>query len=134
MKQKFIYLSLILFGITFLSCDSTVNNSITFQNLASNNVYVNFKGQRVDVPNGATVKLTAIDRGEYEYETIYELPIGATGSQTEGELAGTFTIKAGTKILVIYSSVFIDEVYTIYASVTTSDDLSIEEIINPIGQ
>lgn len=134
MKQKFIYLSLILFGITFLSCDSTVNNSITFQNLASNNVYVNFKGQKIDVSNGTKVKLTDIDRGEYEYDTIYELPVGATKSQSEGDLSGTFTIKAGTKILVIYTSVFIDSSYTIYASVTTSDDQSIEEIINPIGQ
>jgi len=133
MKQRFIFLSLILLAITFMSCDSKIENSITFQNLASNDVYVNFRGQSIHVPNGATVKLTEIDRGEYEYETIYELPVGATESQTEGELSGTFTIKVATKILVIYSSVYNEGTYTIYASVTTSDDQSITEIINPIG-
>jgi hypothetical protein len=133
MKQRFIYLSFVLLTIILVSCDSKIDNSIAFQNLASNDVYVNFRGQRVDVPNGATVKLTEIDRGVYEYETIYEIPAGATSGTSEGDMAGTFNIKAGTKILIVYTSTFIDNNYTIFASATTSDDQSITEIVNPIG-
>ena len=133
MKQTFIYFSLILLSITLLSCSDGVDNSITFQNLASNDVFVNFRGSKIDVPNGSTIILKEIDKGEYEYETNYESPVGTTSSSAEGETSGTFVIDAGTNILVIYSSTFIEGTYIIYASVTTSDDQTPGEDPNPIG-
>ena len=134
MKQIFLYLSFLLISLTLVSCDVASENSITFQNIASNGVYVNFRAQRIDVPAGSTVELTKIDRGEYTYETVYEVPTSATSSEASENLSGTLTIKAGTKILIIYSSV-LDEsnVYYIYASISSSDDLSANEIVNPIG-
>lgn len=129
MNTKIIFSFLILLSVGFLSCSDTVDNSITFQNMASNNVYVNFRGSRVEVPNGSTVTLKEIDKGEFEYETIYEIPAGTTGSSVEGEGAGTIIMDAGIKVLVLYTSTFIEGEYTLYVSVTTSAD----QTVDPIG-
>jgi hypothetical protein len=128
MKQKLTFLSIILLSVVMLSCSEGVDNSISFQNLASNAVFVNFKGSKVDVPSQATVVLKDIDRGEFEYETIYEIPAGTTSSTVEGEGAGTITMDAGVDVLVIYTSTFIDGSYTLYVSVTTSEDLTIDPV------
>jgi len=129
MNTKIIFSFLILLSVGFLSCSDTVDNSITFQNMASNNVYVNFRGSRVEVPNGSTITLNEIDKGEFEYETIYEIPAGTTGSSVEGEGAGTIIMDAGIKVLVLYTSTFIEGEYTLYVSVTTSAD----QTVDPIG-
>ena len=128
MKPKLTFLSIILLSVVMLSCSEGVDNSISFQNLASNAVFVNFKGSKVDVPSQATVVLKDIDRGEFEYETIYEIPAGTTSSTVEGEGAGTITMDAGVDVLVIYTSTFIDGSYTLYVSVTTSEDLTIDPV------
>lgn len=132
MKQIFIYFSLILLSVTMLNCSDSVDNGVTFQNLAAADVIVNFRASLVDVPSGETVELTEVFKGEYEYETIYEIPSGVNTASADGEMSGTFKIKAGTKILVVYTSTFSDSGYTIYASVTSSDDINDVET-NPIG-
>ena len=117
-----------------VSCTLPEENSITFENIASNGVYVNFRGEKIDVPAGSTVKITKIDKGEYTYETTYEVPSNASSSEASDALSGTLTISAGTKILIIYSSIFDESnVYYIYASVSSSDSQTANEIINPIG-
>ncbi|MGB5289731.1 MAG: hypothetical protein WBQ32_01330 [Ignavibacteriaceae bacterium] len=133
MNTKIIFFFLIVLSVGFLSCSDTVDNSITFQNLASNDVFVNFRGSRVEVPNGSTVILKEIDKGEFEYETIYEIPAGTTGSSVEGEGAGTIVMDAGIKVLVVYTSTFIAGEYILYVSVTTSADQTTEADPNPIG-
>jgi len=133
MKRIFLFLSSLLLSFAFISCDTKIDNGITFENLASNDVHVNFRGQRIDVTAGSTVQITAIDKGEFTYETVYDIPAGATSSNASATLSGTFVIKAGTKILVIYSSTLQEGVYYISASVTSSDDQSETEIIDPIG-
>ena len=133
MNTRILISLVIVLSIGFFSCSDTVDNSITFQNLASKDVYVNFRGSRVEVPNGSTVTLKEIDRGEFEYETIYEIPAGTTGSSVEGEGAGTIIMDAGIKVLVIYTSTFIEGEYTLYVSVTTSADQTVEVDPNPIG-
>lgn len=105
-------------------CASNVGNKITFQNVASNKVYINFRASVIEVNPGATTVLTELPKGTYAYETTYEVPAGATSYRAEGAVSGEFTLKAGTKILVIYSSSFSDGVYILGASVSTSDDLS----------
>lgn len=133
MKTKLIlFPSVFLLAILYFSCSSSVDNLIEFQNIASNDVYVNFRANLIQVKSGDTVKLSEIPKGTYDYDTIYEIPAGATTSGTQGETAGEFVIKAGTKILVVYSSTFIEGNYTLYASVTTSEDLE-DTDPNPIG-
>lgn len=133
MNTKVIFSLLIFLSISFLSCSDSVNNSITFQNLASNDVYVNFRGSKVDVPSGSTVTLKDIDKGEFQYDTIYEIPDGATSSSVEGEGTGTIIMDAGTKVLVLYTSTFIESAYTLFISVTTSEDQTEGILPNPIG-
>lgn len=135
MKHKVVYIALVLISIGLLSCSDGPINSITIRNMAAGDVYLSFRGDQVYVPTGETVELQDIDKGEYEYETVFSIPAGATNFSSEGEMTGTLILQAGTEILIIYSSVFDEEGgYTIYASVTTSDDLSEEGILpNPIN-
>lgn len=133
MKQKTFYLLLVILSVSLLSCSDGPINKITFQNLADGDVYLNFRASRIDVPSGATVELQEIDKGEYEYETIFSIPFGATDFDSDGEMSGTFNLRAGTKILVIYTSVFDEGTYSIYASVTSSDDINWDDEKNPIG-
>ena len=134
MKQKAIYFALLILSIGLLSCSDDPINTITIENWASNDVSVNFKGSLTDVPAGTTVQLTDILQGEYEYETIYVIPSGATSFDASESCAGTLALNAGTKILIIYTSVFIDNNYSIAASITTSNNLSEGGILpNPIG-
>jgi hypothetical protein len=135
MKQKAIYFALLILSVSLLSCSDDPINTITIQNWASNDVSVNFKGSLTDVPAGATVQLTDILQGEYEYETIYEIPGDATSFEASESCAGTLILNAGTKILVIYTSVFTGGTYSLSASITTSDNLAEDFILpNPIDQ
>ena len=132
MKQRTFYLLLAILSISLLSCSEGPINKITFQNLAAGDVYVNFKGSQIEVPSQTSVVLEDIDKGEYEYETVFSIPYGTTSFSSEGDISGTFIFRAGTKILVMYTSVLTDGAYTIYASVTVSDDINWDDGINPI--
>lgn len=136
MKHILTSFFLVMLLFTLLSCSDGPINTIRIENRASNDLSINFKGSLTDVPAGATVELTDIMRGEYEYETIFEIPGGATSFEASESCAGTLLLNAGTKILIIYTSVFDGSLYSISASITTSDNLSEdwwENIINPIN-
>ena len=135
MRQKAIYFFLIVISVGLLSCTDDPVNTLTIENWASNDVSINFKGSLTDVPSGATIQLTNFLQGEYEYETIYTIPNSATSYSASESCAGTLVIGGGTKILIIYTSVFLDGNYSISASITSSDNLSENWILpNPIGQ
>ena len=86
----------------------------------------------IHVRSGETVQLKELPKGTFEYETIYEVPSGASGSEAQGEAAGELEIRAGTKVLIVYTSTFIDNNYVLFTSVTSSDDKNVEDP-NPIG-
>ena len=133
MKYGLISFLLIILSLTLISCSDGPINKITLQNIAEGDVYLNFRGTQTLVSSGSTIELQDIDKGEYEYETVYEVPSGATSFSAEGEMSGTLILTAGTKILVIYSSVFNEGSYSIFASVTSSDDLTEGILPDPIG-
>jgi len=133
MKQKIFYLLLVISSVSLLSCSDVPINKITFQNLAAGDVLVNFKGSQIEVPSQSTAVLQDIDKGEYEYETIFSIPYGATEFGSEGDISGTFILRAGTKIIVTYTSVLKEGKYTIYATVTNSNDLTEGILPDPIG-
>ncbi len=54
-------------------------------------------------------------------------------SEAEGDVAGDLNIKAGTKILIVYSSIIVDGVYKLSATKTSSDDLDDTGDPNPVG-
>ena len=133
MKHIFISISLTILLLMLVSCSDDPINSITFENTADGDIAVVFRGESIDVPSGQVVVIEDVDRGEFEYETFYSLPSGATSGAAEGEMAGTFMLRAGTKILVHYKSVLAEGAYTIFASVTSSEDVNYEGEIDPIG-
>jgi hypothetical protein len=132
MKKLSILILVFVSLLLFTNCSSTVENSLKLQNLASNDVFLNFRASLIQVRSGETVELKELPRGTFDYETIYEIPSGATSSTSEGEAAGELVIDAGTKILIVYTSTFIENNYTLFTSVTSSDDLTVEDP-NPIG-
>jgi len=122
-----------LCAITFISCSTTVNNGITIKNLASEDIHLNFRAELITVKAGGEVTLSSLPKGLYEYNTTYEIPAGIISSQAEEGVSGQLTLKAGTKILIIYSSAIIEDVYILSATLTSSDDLSDEGDPNPVG-
>ena len=133
MKHKFIYIVLIILSVGLLSCSDDPINTITITNNAAYDVQLNFKGTLTDIPSGETVQLTEILQGEYEYETIFQVPANAEYDASDS-CAGTLVLNAGTKILIIYVSVFDGTTYSLSASITSSDNLSEGGILgNPIG-
>ncbi len=134
MKQKLLLLSLVLLSVSFLSCSEGPINKISLQNRAAGDVSLIFRGETVNIPAGSIVDLEDIQAGEYEYSTIYNIPAGATSFSAEGEMSGTFKLRAGTKVIVMYTSTQDEEgSYTIYATVVYSDNINWDDKGNPIS-
>jgi len=121
MKKNLAILFISLF--TFWGCSSESETSLSLKNLAAGTIYLNFRGEVATVPAGRTVVLSDLPKGTYAYVTTYAVPAGATTSIAIGELEGEIIVKAGSKILILYSSTFSEDTYTIYASKTSNDDL-----------
>lgn len=115
---------------TFLGCSSDSDTSLSLKNLAAGSIYLNFRGEITTVPAGQTVILSNLPKGSYEYVTTYSIPANASSSTAVGDLTGEIKIKAGTKVLILYSSSFAESKYTIYATKTSNDNL--DDTGNPI--
>ena len=134
MKKILTIITFLAISMSFLSgCSDTVGTKITFQNFASNKVFINFRASLIAVDAGKSVDITDTPKGKYAYATTYELPPGTNSSSAEGDVSGDIELTAGTRVLIVYSSTFIDGVYKISATKTTSDDLSGGGDIDPIG-
>ncbi len=134
MKKILAIITFLAISMSFLSgCSDTVGNKITFQNFASNKVFINFRASLITVDAGKSVDITEIPKGKFSYATTYEVPPGTLSSTAEGDVAGEIELSAGTKVLIVYSSTFAQGVYTIGATKTTSDDLLGGGDIDPIG-
>jgi hypothetical protein len=134
MKHKAIYFVILILSVGLFSCNDDPASKITITNSASNDVALNFRGTLTEIPAGTSVELTNVLQGEYEYETIFELPAGATSAETSESCAGTFIIGPGTRILVVYISILDGSIYKLSASITSSNNLDEEGLLpNPIG-
>lgn len=123
--KKFILSILCLIAVFSLnSCSKSVNNSLTFQNQSEGDIYINFRGGIITVPAGQTSSIKEIPQGKYGYATTFTVPAGASSSSSQGDISGTFTVNAGTKILLFYTSTLNNGAYTLYVTVSNSDDLS----------
>lgn len=124
-KQIVILLSLVIFSvISFTSCEPFIENKITARNLAAAEVKLNIRGQLYSIPAGETLILNDFKKGSFEYETIYSVPAGATQFSAEGDVSGELVLNAGTEVLIVYTSTLIDESYTVYGSMTSTDDIN----------
>jgi len=110
-----------------------VGTKITLQNFASNKIFVNFRASLITVEAGKSVDITDTPKGTYAYQTTFQIPPGATSSSAEGDISGEIELFAGTRVLIVYGSTFVDGVYIINATKTTSDDLSGGGGIDPVG-
>ncbi|RKY93973.1 MAG: hypothetical protein DRQ01_03465 [Ignavibacteriae bacterium] len=122
-----------LCAITFISCSTSVNNGITFKNLASGDIHVNFRATLTTVKAGETVTLSNLPKGLFDYNTTYEVVPSNLPSEADGDVSGQLDIKAGTQILIVYSSIVTEGVYKLSASKTSSDDLNDTGNPNPVG-
>ncbi|MDT3695350.1 MAG: hypothetical protein ROY99_03090 [Ignavibacterium sp.] len=124
-KQIVTLLSVIVISVISLTgCEPFLVNKIIARNLAAAEVKLNIRGQIYSVPSGETLILNDFKKGSFEYETIYSVPAGATEFAAEGEVAGEIVLNAGTEVLIVYTSTLVEEKYTLYGSMTSSDDVN----------
>jgi hypothetical protein len=115
---------LFLFAFIFTSCETNLENKFTFQNYSAGKVLINFRGSLHAVNAGALYTINKVPKGTYSYSTTYEVPFGTSTTSAQGTLDGTVEFKVSTRILIVYSSTFYDSAYTIYATMSSTDDLA----------
>lgn len=124
-KQIIILLSMVILSvISFTSCEPFIENKITARNLAAAEVRLNIRGQIHLIPAGETLVLNDFKKGSFEYETIYSVPAGATEFTAEGDVSGEIILNAGTEVLIVYTSTLVEGSYTVYGSMTSTDDIN----------
>jgi hypothetical protein len=107
-----------------MGCSNSINNSVTFKNISDGDIYINFRGSIITVAAGQTTVVSNIAKGQYNYSTTYSVPATASSSGAQGNVTGTLTLKAGTKILFLYSSTLFNGAYTLFVTISNSDDQS----------
>ena len=122
---SFILLGGLVLGSLLVSgCSASVNNRITFNNSSDTELNINFRGGVINVAAGKTSVISEIPKGSYDYATTFSSPSGVTNAATTGDVNGQVDIKAGTKVLIYYTSTLKNGVYTLTATKTSSDDLN----------
>ncbi len=131
-KRNYLFLVFFVFGlISFGGCSSTSNNSVTFTNYTQGDLYINFRGSLINVPAGQNSVIKEIPKGTYNYATTFSVPAGTTSSSSQGNLNGTIKVQAGTKILFLYSSTFSNGAYTVFVTMSNSDDQNATTLTAP---
>ena len=115
--------SAFLFTLMLVGCSAKLQNSITFNNMSASDLYINFRGSTISVPSGKVVSIKEIPHGTFTYATTYSIPPEMTGT-ANGDVSGSVTINASTRIQVIFSSAVVGTSYTLYATISNSDDQS----------
>ncbi len=132
-KIKFVLPILIVFSVILSGCESSLDNTFSIKNNALEQVQISFRGNLYTVAanSTSTFVIKDIPKGTFAFSTIYRLPADAQTSQAQGDVTGEVTFKQATKVLLVYSSTFIDNSYILFGTLTSSDDLSGDE--NPVG-
>jgi len=130
-KQIVLGAVLFLFALTLTSCTSDLKNRFKFENHSLGKVFINFRGDLYSVDAGATFSITDIPKGTYTYSTTYQLPAGTTTSAAEGDVTGNVVFETSTRVLIIYSSTFNEGAYTIYATISSSDNQAVDTGTTP---
>ncbi|MEO8233193.1 MAG: hypothetical protein ABI638_12995 [Ignavibacteriota bacterium] len=123
-KQLVVIFTLVAIGLITFSCEPFIENKITAKNLAAAGVVLNLRGQDYNIPSGETLVLNDFKKGSFAYSTVYQIPLGVTNSSTSGDVVGQMNLLAGTEVLLVYTSVVDSAQYTLYGSLTTSDDIN----------
>ncbi len=110
--------------ITLNSCEPFIQNKIVTKNQAAAGVILNLRGQSYKISAGETLVLSDFKKGTFDYSTTYEIPAGITSSSVTGDVTGEMKLLAGTQILLVYTSIVDSTKYTLYGSLSTSDDVN----------
>jgi len=121
MKKALFFFSLL---VTIAGCSN--DNKLTVTNYSSGTIHFNFRAQKHTVPIDGTVDIADIPNGTYSYSTTFQLPPGTKSfSMADKAASGDVTLeKMNTQILVIYSGVLLDSVYTFGATITSTNSNS----------
>ncbi|GMU87753.1 MAG: hypothetical protein AMXMBFR48_29940 [Ignavibacteriales bacterium] len=103
MKKLFIPLALVI-SLFLQGCGGTLTNSVTVKNTATSNVYLNIFGKLLTIAPGQTQIIKNVQKGEYNYETSFDVPSGVAGSSSEGSANGSLSMGPSTKVTIFYSS------------------------------
>ncbi len=134
-KHVVILFTIVLISIvSFTSCEPFIENKITIENRSLGTVFVNLKAAKYTINSGDILVLNDFDRGEYDFETTYSVPIACNTSTAEGDVAGTMNLIGGTEIYLLYSYGVTGSgdniTYILYGSMTSSDDV---KRVDPFG-
>lgn len=124
MKTRYYNFMFVFVAILFFAgCKTSVNNSFTITNNADASVIVTFRANAISVPAGQNTVIQEIPQGTYSYSTAYSKPASATTSTSTGDVTGQIVIKAGTRILLLFtSSTDASGNYLLSATLSSSDD------------
>ncbi len=130
MKKLFSAAAVVILILSSGGCGGELTNSVTVKNTATNNVYLNAFGRVLTITPGQTQIVRNVQKGDYTYETSYDIPSGVTGTSAEGAISGSMTLGPSTKITIYYSSRIQQEAgssgsaqssYILIATVSSSD-------------
>lgn len=132
-KLKFLIAFLALVSLSFLSCsDAFEDNEFTIDNRSGGTLKINFRAEELTILDGGKLVLSELPTGTYSYITIFQAPQNVT-VQTEGPVSGDISFNVGTKALLVFVSNVDEETYTLFASLTISDNLNGPGITDPLG-
>lgn len=114
-----------LFAALLLFAGCSNDNKISLYNYSNGEIYFNFLARIDSIDPGQSIPIMNIPNGTYSYATTAEIPpslhvtsLAWDGGAASGNL--TFTSQ-NTQILLIYSSTYIDSVYTIGATMSSTN-------------
>lgn len=124
-KQIILLLTVVVISlITFTSCEPFIENKITIKNDSDASVTLHIRAELYEVQSGEQLVLNDFKKGTFEYETLYGLPDYAVTGNIEGDYAGELVLNAGTEALIYYTYNNENGDYTVFASLTTTDDVN----------
>jgi hypothetical protein len=127
-KHIVLFPILIVFALFLSSCEGSLNNEFTFRNESAGKLFINFRANIIEVPVGQTVTIKDVPRGTYGFSTTYEIPSNALTSTVQGDAAGQANFNTSTRVLILFSSTLSEEfAYTLYATLTTTEDLTVDD-------
>jgi hypothetical protein len=106
---------------------SCTQNELKVENLAEEEIHLNFRAEVYDVDAEETITITDIPNGTYSYSTTYTLPQGINDYDAGGAVSGSMRFSFGrTKNFLLYSSITETDntglaTYKISATLSTSE-------------
>lgn len=123
-KHLILFSTIIVIVLSFVGCEPFIENKITINNNSDSDIELVVASKSYSIPSGTSKVLSDFDKGTFAYQTIYSIPVGITAASAEGDVSGDLTLLAGTELLLVYTSFYDGETYTLYGTLSSSDDVN----------